>query len=357
MFEERSVFILGAGASAHCDMPLGHALNKQIKSGIAEAVGAGPSHGIWENLAKLPPSSRFLQRPYHFLLMDLHDNHALRQLIGRGPLHKVMNEFSEALASQTNFVIDQFLTENPEFSQIGKLCIAIEIIRATYQYPKAKDRRGIKKDWCVPTNENWYAHFINQLRSGAADARDLEDRTSISIVNFNYERTFEEAIGEQLGRPSRFRGVDYRRCVEFLHPHGCIVHCDHEVADFSALLIKSATGMSVIDEVPDHKEGISVLKQREVARSRIAEASNVYILGFGFHPFNVRMLDLHRTLPKGRTFALNYANNQGLDAIIEGLGIPKTNRWTGEIPELFSQGAFASPGGVYELSPSENRSA
>jgi hypothetical protein len=356
MFEERTVFILGAGASAHCGLPLGFALNKQIKEGVADAIATKPGSGLWENLGNMPPSSQFLHKPYHYLLGHLNDDTGLHKLLGGGPLLRVMGEFSRALAEQTNFVIDQFLVQNPEFAQIGKLCIAVEIIRSLYKRPTSEDRAAIKKPWAVPINENWYAHFINQLHAGAVDARDLEERTQVSIISFNYDHTLEDAIREQFAKPSRVRGADYRRCIDIIHPHGCIVSCGDHVVSFSALLKDSVERMSIIDEVLNAGGRASLQEERERAKRRIAEANKVYILGFGFHPFNIRILDLHRTLPKERAFALNHRTNSAVDLALKDLGIPMQNRWAGEIYELFSRNAFAPLGGAFELSNGGNGS-
>ncbi len=344
MFKEPTVLLLGAGASVHCGLPLGLDLNKNIKNGLAEAVSRKSSDGFWDNLEQMPRHAQFLHQPYAFLLLHLDSDPRLTKLLDGGPIHKAMKEMSKALAEQTTFVLDQFLMDNPEFDSLGKLCIAVELFRSLYQKPSARRPDATKNDGWHSRDDNWYRHLINHATDGATDRAELERETRLSIVNYNYDTTLEEFLALKFGITSRYRHADYRKCIDVMHVHGSLPTCPNGLVDFTSLLIESVRELSVVGEDVQRRNVETIITARKRAQTAIAKAQHVYVFGFGFHRFNLEILDLARVLPKVNTVCQNFDNSPRVARAIVELGIPQSNTHAGKgVHELILQDIFSGP--------------
>lgn len=320
MFREPTVFVLGAGASAHCGLPLGFKLNELITSGVSEVAAWIKRPESGPNYRRLPPQSLFMRNPYAYMLQHLTGDRGV-DLPQR--LDILLTSFSEALQSQTNFVIDQFLFENPEFEAVGKLCIAAEIIRGLYEDPDRLGNVMRKVGWRNKV-ENWYGHLINHARDGAVDGQELEGETQLSVVTFNYDPTLVEFLGEKFANTSRHAGADFSRCVHVEFVHGAIPPCGSGAVDFASMLSRAASNLTIVAEDLT-KRHAAVASMRDRARQHLKNASRVYIFGFGFHKFNVEILRLAELLPLSETYCLNFDGNGKVYAAAREIGIPEAN--------------------------------
>ncbi|SRR6266567_7368983 len=135
-----TVLILGAGASAPYGYPLGGALVERILT-LTDPGGAG------------------------------------------GPLHRVLigafvaplADFNRRLRGSETSSIDDFLESNPDYAELGKLCIAgaLTVHGPPFGYP-------------VLPNLHWYKYLWERLRQGAAVSRQFgENRLRVVTTTTN----------------------------------------------------------------------------------------------------------------------------------------------------------------------------
>lgn len=266
MFTEKTVFILGAGASAPYGFPLGEGLVKDIVDGLKSASG---------------------------LFECIRDDH-------RYPC----DEFAGRLGVANS--VDAFLEkdENEELRELGKLCIAAVLL------PKEEQS---KCKLFEAQGRNWYKQLFHIMSDGCG-FKDFVEKDSLSIVTFNYDRSLEyylwTALRKLYGNRSEEEYKGILRAIKIVHVYGrlgCLpnetteekrpVPFGYEIREtigndlhrFRAtkdLLSNAAANIQIISENVDRSDTLNE------AVKLLKGSSKVFILGFGFHPTNIRRLQL-----------------------------------------------------------------
>lgn len=150
----KTTFVLGAGSSAAYRFPVGSELTSRV-------------------VASLPTSWR-----------DTAAKEKLVTTLGRlgHDLEKIV-EFRRHLEGSGSYSIDIFLQNRPEFSEIGKFCIAWHILEAEWE-------SNLHEGW-RPDAEDWYRYFFNRLLPHPFS--NLADH-AISFLTFNYDRSFQYSL-------------------------------------------------------------------------------------------------------------------------------------------------------------------
>jgi hypothetical protein len=249
MIVKPTVLILGAGASYEYGLPLGFALLQQIHE--------------WCGRARVETSYIEMLRKFQII-------------------PELATEFAASLDGCHSESIDDLLETRPNFKQIGKAAIAMLLLAA-----EKVDVIGRIKE----RNKQWYSYLFSRIKGNKPT--DLANN-QITIVTFNYDRSIEQA---------------YR--VTFAHNHGCntdmidqfmksvpIIHLHGILGTVQenpygspltpASFERAMNGIKTVDEVNDtaHRGAF------EIARAAIQAADKIIILGFGFHPTNLRRLRL-----------------------------------------------------------------
>ena len=161
MIENKTVFVLGAGASCPYGFPSGIGLRKEICSQFCQRY-----------------KRYILRRPK--LKPDL-----------EGKLIKA-KEFTEIFHKATTKSIDLFLSVNSEFEEIGKTAIALSIFETEIN---SHFRENVKKE-----ENDWYSYLFHKLTDGLTNKNDYihfgENR--VSFITFNYDRSLEHFLYESL---------------------------------------------------------------------------------------------------------------------------------------------------------------
>jgi len=146
MFETSTVLILGAGTSVPYGYPSGRGLVDDLK-------GDNPKRK--EILIQLQ-----FQKPE-------------------------IDEFTAVLRKAEPPSIDHFLENNPRFTDLGKACIAYEILKRENEnrlyHPKVDKEGSIR---------SWYRDLADRI----ADSADEIAFNNLSIVTFNYDRSLEHFL-------------------------------------------------------------------------------------------------------------------------------------------------------------------
>ena len=321
MFNKKTVFILGAGASWHYGYPTGELLIGRI-------------------IKKAKILSTYLQFSEGTTNDEVPDYIAEKTKTGISLGQAWKTAFAEskgleAALTQTNpLVIDYFLGLNPALRPIGTLLIAWVILECE----TVRRKTGLNANRTGPpvNKDDWCRFIIHQL---AIDCRTSADLLSndVTFVTFNYDVSLEIALSQGLEHIELFKKDDviqkFFEGDRFLHIYGAIrpawtpsavaLPNERDPGEFSAEqrpvylkgykqfldhALTASRGLRVID--PEEKETDKHVI--EAACKAIAATKSVYILGYGFDENNSKRLCLPECLNYQKTdksvFFTNFRN-------------------------------------------------
>jgi hypothetical protein len=241
------VLILGAGASAPYGFSLGFDLKKKIQD-----------PRTW-------PSTVF---------------NAVKSL---GHEEDTLYTLGDQLRQSPLSSIDAFLERRAEFTEVGKAAIAAILLREERNSTVADSPKG-----------DWYSYLLRlMLTPRLIDFR----RNQLSVITFNYERSFEQRVIQSImttygtGRAEAQRAQSDH--LKIVHLHGSLgrLHGDESVP-YGASLNRHNVERAVNNLKVLHEENTGATPEFMLAHDMIREARSVFVLGFGFHPKNVERLQL-----------------------------------------------------------------
>lgn len=243
MISSPTVLILGAGASEHLGYPLG----AQLVSNLCA------------------------QR----------NTNELKDLLLKWNEDEV-TQFLTRLSRSGHYSIDAFLETVPEQAELGKFLISREL------------KRYENVDRLFPPNRSgWYQYLFNQiLNNGKVDGFE---RSQLNIVTFNYDRSLEAYLHEALMARFQLPSSDAQALmsgIEILHVHGAIgryPEVPYQNETDPTKLIELSAQIQIIHEFGNQDDGFCS-PEFERANRLLKEAERIFILGFGFHPENIRRL-------------------------------------------------------------------
>jgi len=255
MIQKPTVLILGAGASEPYGYPLG--------AGLVERIVALTSPG--------PPMAGFRQLLHH-----------------HSPLREQVADFHSRLLRSDTGSIDDFLESNPDHRDLGKLCIAAAL---TVWGPKSNT---------LDARRHWYKYLWERLRQGAPTSRQFGDN-QLRIITYNYERSFERYFASVLlhtypdlakAGPNGAEALRVK-AIPIVHLHGTL----GEVAD-QAPSVPDVMMLNTLEFYKQAAAGIQIIHDVQpttdyaTAQEWLREAKVICFLGFGYHPTNIKRLDL-----------------------------------------------------------------
>lgn len=281
MFRAKTVFVLGAGASAELGFPLGGALLKDISERVDISYELG----------------RLVRGDY--VIAD-----ALRHKLDARNDVALYNEHLHSAwqivkSSKQGLSIDNVLDalEDPRAALVGKYGIVRSILSAEAASPLAKWVDHFQHDVDVSTLcGTWLDQLTRLLTEGRRKSEISSIFENVSFINFNYDRSLEQylpfSIGNYFGiEPQVVREV--MRTLPILRPYGKAGSLPSEqnvqpvaYGDCGAHALEAAaeTILTFTEQVNDK----NLLK--EIGRA-MHTAERVIFLGFGFHRQNLKILE------------------------------------------------------------------
>jgi hypothetical protein len=257
MLERRTVFILGAGASAPYGFPVGSELADEIVKG-------------------LQPKQ---------VLRD--------QLLRAGFREADLDDVRDRLRLSGGTSIDFFLEGQPdEVVAIGKAAITLRIQNAEHNCRE--------KEWLVTPldkdGDHWLRYVWREMRPQSTRENLLAGSANVCFVTFNYDRTVERFFDTVLASNFGLRAEEAAKlratAIEVIHLHGAIPEAFPfgSYGPDSALRAREASGHLVVvnEQVEPHAERLTLV------RTRLHEASLICLLGFAYHRRNTERLELER---------------------------------------------------------------
>jgi len=295
MVELETVLVLGAGASWDFGYPTGGELVTRILQ-----ITSKSSH---------PKNNLFYEVCY-------------------GKDLSMAEEFHDVLQKAKPLSIDAWLEHNPEFIEVGKIAIAIELLECE----QGGSLRKAEKDW--------YQLLFDRLNSPFENFQN----NKLSIVTFNYDRSFEHHLFETFKYTHNEKSEE--ECKEKLNQ----LHIIHVYGRLGRLEWQSDNPKIPLTQVPYGAEldPISILgaadnikimseengelpKEFKEARRLIANARALYFMGFGYHKTNMDRLGISASERPSKVMGTGYGLDYQRRREVEQLGIKGLGRRLGLI--------------------------
>jgi hypothetical protein len=272
-FKKRTIFILGAGASAEVKMPVG--------SKLKEAV-AGSLNFRRDRRNRLISGDG-----------DLLD--ALKLQFGNDAKRYIDAGAELARAMPVFVSIDEaihFYSGNAELVRLGKSEIIRQIIRSegssALKLNPATGRPALER-----IRKTWYPEFLSMALAGLRKDELESAFQNVTLVNFNYDRTLEQYLYWALQTTAGITADNAAQVIaklDVIRPYGCVGGLEWQQQGGSVPFGDSNQNhFLLIEGIRTYTE-----QHQQHIPARIATALDqselVILLGFGFHAQNMELL-------------------------------------------------------------------
>jgi hypothetical protein len=291
MFARKTLFVVGAGASAEFGLPVG--------SGVADIIAQKLSFRLDE---------------FHRVIAGSGDPQ-LFNLIRNQAGQERMQQYFDACKLITSGIIladsiDRFIDyyRNDEAIRFcGKLALAQTILEAERGSALAVDPGNIYNTIDFRTSKNtWLRHLIS-LCFGGFERTETRIYENVSFVTFNYDRCIEQYLFwalRGLGLPER-EAAKITGKVQIIHPYGSLGRLPWQTHEASIVEFGAKEGVdlpTVASGIRTYHEEIVDLTRQAVIEELFAAAETLVFLGFAYHDQNLALL---RPKTQGRTGAFS----------------------------------------------------
>ena len=267
MITDKTVFILGAGASKPYGFPTALELRRDIIKSYPDMLKRAHSEYYKVDIAKID-----FPRKLENLIQTF--------------------EYSSTKS------IDLFLARNKQFYEDGKKIITFLI--ANYEM-KSKFREDIEKP-----EFDWYMHIYDILTKHISNPENLAsffENNNVSFITFNYDRSLEQFLYESFFNSfatKRNEIVKLFSKIKILHIYGKIAALPFENSYFNV----PYSSPSYFGYLEDLAKNIKIVFEERTddlgeAKQLISEAQRIYFLGFGYADENLQVLDFNNLLNRG----------------------------------------------------------
>ncbi|HZP68729.1 MAG TPA: hypothetical protein VFB29_02190 [Pseudolabrys sp.] len=273
MFSRRTVFVIGAGASAECGLPEGSRLKGDIENGLRFGFRSDPTgdNELWE-------------------ILRLRENGNKDRL---GLLRKCANDLARTVRTFPS--IDEALhwwRRIPETVDVGKLAIAHYILKAERESFLAPNKQTGRVD-IGSANDTWLAQFLSMVLSGLPQEKSSNAFNDVVVINFNYDRSLEHYLFHALQNV----GLDKTAAIEciarlkIIRPYGSLGHLPWQTSKGGIDFGSSNSSVQIAPHIRTFTEQISGPNIASIIDAEFSEAELVIFLGFGFHQQNMELLE------------------------------------------------------------------
>jgi hypothetical protein len=325
MFRNKTVFLLGAGASWHYGYPTGEQLVREV------VIRAHMLREFFEQ--SVSPLNVYLPK----LVEEKIVSPASTQNIAAAwkAATNECNQLANRLTQVDPLLIDYFLGQNPQLQSIGRLLIAWVILECDSKFRQS--RRNQNRDRS-DRNDNWYRFIIHKLVKDCTKSSDLL-LNNVTFITFNYDFSLEQEVYKSVSSIEMFEQEDVkkfftddrvihvygtvRECPPIVRPINFEVHSNQpeyhddlparqkDYKDFLDEVFEASKTIQVIDPYDKHKDE----KKIKSAQDAISNAQVLFILGYGFDENNSIRLDLRRHLAHPKPKAILFTNFRDINQV------------------------------------------
>ncbi|MCE5187109.1 MAG: hypothetical protein LLF76_13385 [Planctomycetaceae bacterium] len=264
MITEKTVLVLGAGASHAYGFPLGIELKDLIYA--------------------------ITQRPIE----------AYAPLIELGHTVDEIRNLGRALARSPVYSIDAFLERRAEFIELGKKIIAMTLLPYEHSVHLFENPIAVRssRNKEFGSVEDWYQYLFNQLGGTLPELR----QNQLVVITFNYDRSLEYYLYEAIRNSFNLDEQSLRdvmKVVQVIHVYGSLGRLHWQNGDAcvipyeawnssqglkARLIDDAASSIKILHENPHN------VPELKIAQEYIKSAAKVLFLGFGFNTTNLKRL-------------------------------------------------------------------
>ena len=275
-----TVLVLGAGASAHLDFPLGGELFVRV----CEALDGN----------RRPPSNIGEHTLEYEELLSTTDNPS------------ALDEFRDELLRSGVRSVDEFLESRTEFETLGKQAIAQQLLK--FENPQTLHD---------PKRENWYKSLWAIIRASFDDCVNGK----LAFVTFNYDRSLDQFLCDAIQaffRKNRAEAGEIMQKLRLIHIHGQLGKLPwqsrgkepgprsgarpYETKAGPDVLRGCAKTMNLVHQMGD-EDG-----NRRAATELLSLADRILFLGFAYNETNMKKLLPDQTM-RGKKQVLGTCQN------------------------------------------------
>lgn len=306
MFQPKTLFVVGAGASKEAGLPTGSELTATIAdkvdikfrgyneqfSGEYEIADALMSH-VQDIGGKID----------HYTDACWHIRDAMPQ------------------ASSIDNFIDQQGDDKIELC--GKLAIVRSILEA--EKDSLLFLNGRERDPTLRFNDlegTWYTYFMQILTDGCRKENIYKIFEGMCFITFNYDRCIEHFLFHALQnyyniKPEKAAGI--MQGFKIFHPYGMVGRMPWQGEGASTAFGANVSGrnlLSLAEQIKTYTERVEDHAAMTEIRREVLEAEIIVFLGFAFHPQNMRLI--YPDIPGNatRVFATARGISQGDSVIV-----------------------------------------
>lgn len=205
-----------------------------------------------------------------------------------------LSTFCDTFRLSAQVSIDTFLSKRPEFSDIGKLCIATDLCAKEHTEYLTR----------LENDDHWHLTLWNQLQDDAHAAQQIPDN-QVRFVTFNYERSLECFLFNALCGSfpvTSEEALEILTKIPIIHVYGKLGKFGLVAGSDTRPYIPTLTEESVrvaansIKVIPDARADDTDFM---MVRHWIDWADQICFLGFAFDPLNMERLGLQfSSVPK-----------------------------------------------------------
>ncbi len=294
MFDQRTVFILGAGASWHYGYPTGYELIEKIleKAELILSIPTKNSNGHNQNIPEC-----FMTSAQRTIIGNI------RYIETWENLHIPCKELLRRIKAADPLSIDLFLTKNPSVTKIAKILIGWILLECQNKYelsnynpnrhPITPETTPLKKE------DNWLKFIISKIINN-----EYVCNNKVDFITFNYDLSLEDKLKEVLENTETIDAINKEQFFQnrIHHVYGKIKkQPEFHNTNIDFKKDKDLNLGKIIDLAYNSSENLEIIAPKDNSilseiRKKISNAQVVYILGYGFDDMNNNNLGLSKCL-------------------------------------------------------------
>lgn len=284
MFNSKTLFVVGAGASNEVGLPIGTELKSQIATKIDIRFEDGYKQDSGDH-----EITKALQR--HVAL----SNPGNRDI---NPYLHVAWKVRDAmpLASSIDNYIDAH-RDNEMVALCGKLGIAKVILEAERNSKLYVGQGRYEGKMSYENLENtWYLSLVQLLTESVRKSEIDNIFNNVSFISFNYDRCIEHFLKESIINfydISDDKSQELINKLQILHPYGIVGLLPWQIPAGNVPFGASPNGDRLLDiagQIKTFTERIEEEAALAAIRQEVQDAETIVFLGFAFHQLNMQLL-------------------------------------------------------------------
>jgi hypothetical protein len=313
MIRAKTVLVLGAGANVSVGFPLGAGLVTDIADRLIYR---------FEHRTDIP--SRGDKGLYN----------AIRLLPGADDyptLNRYLNAAGRiAISARQAISIDNVIhmLESEDTDAVGKLAISHAILNAEHESPSFRGSERTRSDMLDVGRfaQSWHSQFLKLVTEDVQRSKANTIFENLSVINFNYDRSFEQYLGFALAEYFGIELSTARAIVDSLpvyRPYGRVGRLPWQKGEDRAVNFGATDETAIFDGAKNLKTFTEQVDEGDVIkqmRTAIRGARRVIFLGFAFYRQNVRLLTQstdNRATIMGTAFGVSGSDREHIKSELE----------------------------------------